>query len=159
MSSRQIRRRNFEYDDDISWDEIGTLSNIPPHISESIQWQARQIFLHHSVVLTPDSRSMSQGHFANLASVLGSSKSRALDSALSAVALLLLATRFGMYEARSLALAQYTASIRHLRGQDLVSGANAQCLLASISLLGLYEVRIQDCFEFDDLECRIRESC
>lgn len=132
-------------DDDVSLAQVHALSRIPRHISEPIQLQARQMFLHNSVVLTPNSCMVSQGHFANLSSMLTSSNSGGLNAAVDAVALSLLATRFGMFEARPLAMARYTSSIRHLRGQDLASAEGAQSLIASISLLSLYEVGTPYC--------------
>ena len=53
-----------------------------------------------------------------------------------------LATRFDISGIRPLAAAQYASSIRHIREQIIASthGYSAECLLASMSLLSLYEV-------------------
>ena len=128
-------------DQDPVWGQRRSFLPIPQQISEPIQLQARHMFLNDTVVLTPNSRAVSQGHFANLASLLRPAKPNALGAAVDAVALSLLATRFGMFEARSLAVAQYTSSIRHLRKQELTSTDSTQCIIACISLLSLYEVR------------------
>lgn len=117
------------------------IKSIPQHISEPIQLQARYIFLQDTIVLTPNSSTVSRGHFANLASLLQFSlDSGALRTAVDAVALASLATRFGICEARPLAAAQYACSIRHIRAQLMASTQGTESLIASISLLSLYEV-------------------
>lgn len=114
----------------------GTLS-VPQHVDETIHYQARHIFLHDTVVLTPSSSAISRGHFAGLCDLLNSPESTALSSAIDAVALTLLATRFGRHEARPLAIARYTCCIRRLRANDLASAASTRCLIACIFLLSL----------------------
>jgi hypothetical protein len=117
--------------------------SVPPPLTQSVQLQAQHIFLQDTIVLTPYSSGVSRGHFAKLASLLESSlASSALYEAVNAVALVSLATRFSIPEIRPLAAAQYASSIRHIRAQIIASmhKDSVDYLLASISLLSLYEV-------------------
>ena len=114
---------------------------IPQQIFEPVKHQARHIFLRDTIVLTPDSSTVSRGHFANLADLLSLSPgSSALRAAVDAVALTSLATRFGMSDVRAIAMAQYASSIRHMKAEMIASTYNAESLIASISVLSLYEV-------------------
>ena len=114
---------------------------IPPQVSEPIWFQARHVFLQDTIVLTPNSSVVSRGHYANLANLLGLCQDAgALRMAVDAVALASLATRFGIVEARQLAAVQYASSLRQIRAQLAVSPHKPKSLVASISLLSLYEV-------------------
>ena len=115
-------------------------SSIPHSVSEPIQRQARHVLLHDTVLLTPESGAISRGHFANLASLLERSTNNVLRSAVDAVALSLLASRFGMLEVRPMAVTRYMAAIRDLQAPNLAAAAGTQCLIASVYLLSLYEV-------------------
>jgi hypothetical protein len=114
--------------------------DIPRHVADPIEAQARYIFLNEAVLLTPGSVETSKGHFAHLASLLNHSNLNALDAAVSAVALILLANRFGFAKARPLALAHYAACVRQLQDQNVASNTNTRSLLACTSLLSTYEV-------------------
>lgn len=139
-TERQSPRR----DGDIPETDLGAqqaLSCVPQALSEPLYLQARHIFLQDIVILTPDSRAISGGHFAKLALMLSSSRNADyLEAAVNAVALASLATRFGVADARSLATAQYITSIQRIRAQAVASKHNTASLVAAISLLSLYEV-------------------
>jgi hypothetical protein len=114
--------------------------DIPRHVADPIEAQARYIFLNEAVLLTPDSVETSKGHFAHLLSLLRRSNLNALEAALNAVALILLVNRFGIVKARPLALTQYAACIRQLQDQNVVANTSTRDLLACTSLLSIYEV-------------------
>lgn len=120
-----------------------SIIEVPQHLTEPVETQAQHIFLQDTIVLTPKSSGVSHGHYAKLVSLLRSSlHSNALCTAVNAVALASLATRFGIPEVRPLAAAQYASSIRCVRAEIELSrhGDSRECLFASISLLSLYEV-------------------
>lgn len=120
--------------------ESGNQQTIPRHVSDSVRFQARHIFLHDTVVLTPSSSAISRGHFANLAGLLHFAEPSALGAAVDAVALALLANRFSYHEVRPLAMVQYNSSVRHLQALDLKTTGSVQSLIACVTLLSLYEV-------------------
>lgn len=141
LTRYQDRLRDDDYNDVVLQAQVQAAICIPQHISESMQLQARHMFLQDTIVLTPNSNTISRGHFANLAGLLDSSAAPdGLPTAINAVALTLLANRFSTAEARPLAMAQYASSVRHVRKQILDSTYNAESLVASIALLSLYEV-------------------
>lgn len=126
-------------------------TSIPRQLYESMKLQARHIFLNDIVVLTPTSNAISHGHFANLARLLRSPTSKALEAAINAVALAMLGNRFRESKARKSAAAEYMQSVRTLSTQDLAS--DIRCSIACISLLSIYEVRSSD--QISCVSCRL----
>lgn len=136
----EAEERSLSPRQDVLYDQF---ASVPQCITEPVELRAQHIFLQDTIVMTPYSTGVSHGHYAKLASLLKSSlSSDALCAAVNAVALASLATRFGIPEIQPLAAAQYTSSIRHVRAQLTASASDhsKECLLASMSLLSLYEV-------------------
>lgn len=145
--------------------ELQTRSFLPRPVFEPIQLQARRVFLQDIIVPTPNSSPISRGHFANLASTLKtSSEIGYLQTAVNAVALTVLATRFNVSEARPLAMSQYVRSIVLIRTHmEKSSTHGTEHLVAAMSLLSLYEVRTliwasQTSVKLADVGCTVFRS-
>lgn len=113
-------------------------------VSEPLVRQAIQIFLSDTVMPAMGVQEFS-GHFSSMASLVeASSRDEVLPSALQAAALASLGSRFGDNNLRTEAMRHYVLAVIRLRNTDLNAVMNVMSLVASILLMGMYEVGLEE---------------
>jgi hypothetical protein len=138
----ELQRSNTELEDlEQARKDASSTPQLQQWITVPVLQRALSTFFSDTVVLTPGSGAISQGHFASLVPLVEASpRSAPLPAALDAVALVSFATQFGVPELRPVAMERYCLSISRLRMHNVASTSSAAQLNACISLLGMFEV-------------------